>query len=222
MRWLRLGVVGLLLLAFGALAPVAQAAPQTHPVSIMNIGYHPASLTVSMGDSVKWSNDETPTTGPSHTVHSDEHPELNSPTLVPGNTYTFTFDAPGTYPYYCTIHGKNAMSGTIIVNPPAATSTTHLLGTTTTRATTTTVKRTTTSSHQTTTIDTSPTTTETLALDTTTSEDTTSTTAKPLTIKTKGKGTSTGAVVGLVVAIAAVLGAGGYALYRLRANTGGF
>jgi plastocyanin len=33
--------------------------------------------------------------------------------LAPSQRYTFTFDAPGTYVYYCAIHGYAVMHGTI-------------------------------------------------------------------------------------------------------------
>jgi plastocyanin len=38
-----------------------------------------------------------------------------SGTVVPGGQYKATFTSPGTYVYYCKIHGYHAMHGTIIV-----------------------------------------------------------------------------------------------------------
>ncbi len=35
--------------------------------------------------------------------------------LAPGQSYTFTFTSPGTYAYYCAIHGYGIMHGSIIV-----------------------------------------------------------------------------------------------------------
>lgn len=35
--------------------------------------------------------------------------------LAPGHSYTFTFTSPGTYVYYCAIHGYSIMHGTITV-----------------------------------------------------------------------------------------------------------
>lgn len=40
---------------------------------------------------------------------------LHSPTINGGKTYTFTFRKPGTYRYYCAVHGYAVMHGTITV-----------------------------------------------------------------------------------------------------------
>jgi plastocyanin len=40
---------------------------------------------------------------------------LNSPTINPGKTYAFTFRKPGTYRFYCAVHGYPVMHGTITV-----------------------------------------------------------------------------------------------------------
>lgn len=41
--------------------------------------------------------------------------------FTPGDQYSYVFDTPGVFPYFCSIHGtQNAgMIGTVIVNPPA-------------------------------------------------------------------------------------------------------
>lgn len=41
--------------------------------------------------------------------------------FTPGDEYSYVFDTPGVFPYYCSIHGtQNAgMIGAVIVNPPA-------------------------------------------------------------------------------------------------------
>ncbi len=41
--------------------------------------------------------------------------------FVPKATYSHVFDQPGTYAYFCTIHGtaKAGMIGTVVVTPPA-------------------------------------------------------------------------------------------------------
>ncbi|MFM8382104.1 MAG: plastocyanin/azurin family copper-binding protein [Actinomycetota bacterium] len=40
--------------------------------------------------------------------------------FVPGDTYTHTFDVPGTYTYYCSIHGSPGagMYGSLVVTDP--------------------------------------------------------------------------------------------------------
>ena len=59
--------------------------------------FAPSSLTVGSGTKVTWTNDgQQP-----HNVTGDG---LKSSTLSHGDTYSFTFNAPGTYNYKCTIH----------------------------------------------------------------------------------------------------------------------
>lgn len=186
-------------------------------VSIQNIAFNPSTVTINVNDSVKWTNNELAT---DHNVFSDETQQLRSAeTLDPGDTYTFTFGAAGTYNYYCTIHGKNQMSGQVIVQAaPTTTVTTRAPATTMRPVATTRAPAATTSSRATTSsIDTS--TTSTLALETSTTEESTTTTSGDIAINTDdGGGTSGLAIAGLVVAILAVLGGGGYAIYRLRAG----
>jgi LPXTG-motif cell wall-anchored protein len=59
--------------------------------------FAPSSLTISSGTKVTWTNNgQQP-----HNVTGDG---LKSSTLSNGNTYSFTFNDPGTYNYECTIH----------------------------------------------------------------------------------------------------------------------
>jgi plastocyanin len=210
---MRVAVAGMALVGAGVLG-ASGAGAADKAVSMKNIKFNPDTVTVNVGDKVTWTNNEG-LGGPNHTVHSDEVVELNSPTVVPGNTYTFTFAKAGTVNYYCTIHGKATMSGAVTVKPVATT-----LATTSTTArpiTATTVARTTTSTAKATTT-TETQTTETLALDTTTSEETTTTGNGQVAIKTSGGGTNGFVVALLVLGILGVLGAGGYAIYRMQAG----
>ena len=110
-------VVSLIVAACGAgtTSPAAsQAASPAGPaagpgaVSIIDFGFQPADLTVAAGSTVTWTN----TGAATHTVKwSDGTPELSG--LAAGATYDRTFDAAGSYPYVCGIHGS--MSGTITV-----------------------------------------------------------------------------------------------------------
>jgi hypothetical protein len=72
-----------------------------------------SSITVAPGDTVRWSNDGDNV----HTVTSDEG-VFDSGTLESGASFSFTFAEPGTYPYYCQVHGAAGgvgMAGTIEV-----------------------------------------------------------------------------------------------------------
>ena len=73
--------------------------------------FSPANLTVKVGKTVTWVNQDTVT----HTVTSDGSSLFDSGFMPTGAAFRFTFTTPGTYPYYCTVHPY--MKGTIVVTP---------------------------------------------------------------------------------------------------------
>jgi LPXTG-motif cell wall-anchored protein len=81
-------------------------------VSIQDFFFDPDQLTVAPGTTVTWVNEgEAP-----HTVTSTDGKELDSATLQPGDTYSFTFkddDTGETYAYQCTIHPEMTASVTV-------------------------------------------------------------------------------------------------------------
>ena len=89
-------------------APAASAQDEM-TVSIQDFFFDPGQLTVAPGTTVTWVNEgQAP-----HTVTSTDGKELDSATLQPGDTYTFTFDegdAGETYAYQCTIHPQMTAS----------------------------------------------------------------------------------------------------------------
>ncbi|MBI2777780.1 MAG: cupredoxin domain-containing protein [Chloroflexi bacterium] len=80
-------------------------------VAIVDYGFNPADLTVTVGTTVTWTN----TGGRPHTVTSIDGGFTSSGTLSSGNTYAQTFATAGTFAYICGIH--NSMKGTITVTP---------------------------------------------------------------------------------------------------------
>lgn len=78
-------------------------------VSIKNFSFNPPTLTVRTGTKVTWINSDSV----SHTVTSDSDNLLNSPTLSPGQSFSFTFTDAGTTSYHCNIHPS--MHGKVIV-----------------------------------------------------------------------------------------------------------
>ena len=78
-------------------------------VEIKNFAFTPATLTVSVGTTVTWTNNDA-------TSHSVKWLDGTTPgpTLSPGSTYSRTFTAAGTSKYICGIHGAS-MSGQVIV-----------------------------------------------------------------------------------------------------------
>jgi plastocyanin len=104
------------------------AAPPTKTVAIKAgcstlYCFKPAPLTVKRGTKVVWKN----TSGAPHTVTrcsmaachmnggTGKQTGLRSGTIGNGKTYSFTFRQPGTYRYYCMVHGYATMHGTITV-----------------------------------------------------------------------------------------------------------
>ena len=94
----------------------SQARPATdgqkaepHQVKIDNFSFSPPTLTVPVGATVTWVNqDDIP-----HTVVSADGADLKSPVLDTDQKFTHTFAQAGTYAYYCSIHPK--MTGKVIV-----------------------------------------------------------------------------------------------------------
>src|SRR5215212_9125036 len=92
-------------------APAASAQDEM-TVSIQDFFFDPDQLNVAPGTTVTWVNKgQAP-----HTVTSTDGKELDSATLQPGDTYSFTFkddDAGETYAYQCTIHPQMMASVTV-------------------------------------------------------------------------------------------------------------
>ena len=91
--------------------PSATTGGQDHVAMTDSLKFVPAEMTIEAGDTVVWTNDgDQP-----HTVTSDDASgPLKSEQLSKGQTYSHTFATAGTFPYYCTVHGKG-MAGKIVV-----------------------------------------------------------------------------------------------------------
>ena len=82
-------------------------------VKIDNFAFTPKSLAVKPGTSVTWTNhDDIP-----HVVVSTEK-KFSSPVLDTDQAFSFRFQEPGSYPYFCKIHPM--MTGTIVVKETAS------------------------------------------------------------------------------------------------------
>jgi amicyanin len=83
-------------------APGATAAPApaaTAAVGIVNFKFTPAALTVKVGTTVVWTNNDAI----AHTVNFMTG-GINSSVLNKNDQFSHTFSAPGTYDYICSIH----------------------------------------------------------------------------------------------------------------------
>lgn len=93
-------------------APVNQGAT----IEVTEFSYTPSNQTVAVGETVTWSN----VGSAPHTVTPDVAegvtPPFQSQQVRPDdNPFVATFNTPGDYPYYCSIHGREVMSGSITV-----------------------------------------------------------------------------------------------------------
>jgi plastocyanin len=89
--------------------PEAEAAADSVTVEIAGFAYSPDVVTIPVGGSITWVNaDSAP-----HTATAMDRDVLQSGTLNQGESFTQTFDTPGTYEYFCEFHAN--MKGTIVV-----------------------------------------------------------------------------------------------------------
>lgn len=95
-------------------------------VLVEGLAFDPEELTVATGTTVSWTNQDSV----EHTVTSGDIGEQGVPGVSKGKpdrpdgvfdgdldgvdeTFSFTFDEPGTYAYFCRIHG--GMTGVVVV-----------------------------------------------------------------------------------------------------------
>ncbi|MEK6975110.1 MAG: plastocyanin/azurin family copper-binding protein [Candidatus Thermoplasmatota archaeon] len=121
-----------LLLAGCSSAPVeagddsqGDADDASNQIAMKNMAFSPKSMTVHVGESVTWVNQDS--TG--HTVSADDPDQWGTPGsgdnsadwMMKGDSWSHTFTEPGTYHYYCKPHASGSMGnrvgmvGTIIV-----------------------------------------------------------------------------------------------------------
>lgn len=78
--------------------------------------YNPNLIEIKVGDTVTWiNNDSSPHSVTSSSSSSSSNSNFDSGILRRGETFSFTFDREGEYPYFCTLHPS--MVGTVMVLP---------------------------------------------------------------------------------------------------------
>ena len=92
----------------------------TYDVTIQNFSFNPPTLTIAVGDTVKWTNQasisHTSTSGSQCTADG----KWDSGLISSGGIFTHTFTSPGTFPYFCEVGAHCSsfgMIGVILVNP---------------------------------------------------------------------------------------------------------
>ncbi|MEU5343443.1 MULTISPECIES: cupredoxin family copper-binding protein [unclassified Streptomyces] len=87
-----------LLLLWAAPGPASAA---SYRVAMKGYAFGPATLTVAVGSTVTWTNQDTAP----HDVKTTSGPvSVHSPMLQKGQSWSFTFTTAGSYGYYCTVH----------------------------------------------------------------------------------------------------------------------
>lgn len=78
------------------------------------LAFEPSTVTIKAGDTVKWVNNKLP---PHNIIFEGDAANKSHDQLMfsPGESYEATFDAPGTYSYYCSPHRGAGMTGKVVV-----------------------------------------------------------------------------------------------------------
>jgi plastocyanin len=90
----------------GFSSPNKADAQGTAAVTIANFAFDPATLTIEVGTTVTWTNQDSA----AHTATGDT---FDTGELAQGESGSVTFDTEGTFDYICSIHPN--MTGTIVV-----------------------------------------------------------------------------------------------------------
>ncbi|HJM40595.1 MAG TPA: alpha-amylase family glycosyl hydrolase, partial [Candidatus Thalassarchaeaceae archaeon] len=94
-------------------ADASEGRSTNHSVDIQSMAFTPNTITIQIGDSITWTNQDSF----SHTATSTSGPaSFDSGTLSNSATFTFTFTTAGTYQYKCDFH--SSMTATITVEEP--------------------------------------------------------------------------------------------------------
>jgi plastocyanin len=82
--------------------------PGTNEVFIQGMAFNPATITVTAGTMITWTNKDAI----AHTVTSDVK-LFDSGSVGPNATFSYTFASAGTYSYHCSIHPSMVASVTV-------------------------------------------------------------------------------------------------------------
>jgi amicyanin len=78
-------------------------------VSMADIKFDPAEITINAGDTVTWTNNDSV----GHDVTGDDFKSGDAGGMQNGDTFEHTFNEAGTFDYVCTVHP--GMEGTVVV-----------------------------------------------------------------------------------------------------------
>jgi plastocyanin len=89
------------------------AAAADQAVSMSGLAFHPATVTVNVGDTVTWTNND----GVAHTATADGG-SFDTGTIGNGSSASVTFNTAGTFAYHCSVHPT--MQGSVVVETASA------------------------------------------------------------------------------------------------------
>ena len=78
-------------------------------VSEEGVAFEPAEVTIGVGETVTWTNNDSVP----HDVTADSFSSGEPGGMAPGDTFEHTFEEAGTFDYTCTVHP--GMDGTVVV-----------------------------------------------------------------------------------------------------------
>ncbi len=122
-------IIGFTLAQVPHLLPSAAHANAAYAANIVDYAFQPLHINITTGTTVTWTYSSNGAT--IHTVTSDPQtnltqsgtPLISSGDLSPGQSFSYTFDLPGYYPYQCSVHPNiPAMNGWIMVTGTPVTS----------------------------------------------------------------------------------------------------
>lgn len=125
-RWLRRALPLVMSAALFILIPACGDDDPANPgddgefngtITISGTSFSPRNVTIKVNETVTWV-----WSGGTHSVTHGTDPNVSETRLFdegPKSTgsFTFAFDAPGSYPYFCRPHFTMGMTGTITVEP---------------------------------------------------------------------------------------------------------
>jgi plastocyanin len=82
-----------------AAASCSQGATGSQTVTIANFAFSPASLAVTAGTTLTWTNNDST----AHDPTADDG-SFHCQPIAPGQSMSFTFSKAGTFAYHCSIH----------------------------------------------------------------------------------------------------------------------
>ncbi len=110
MRLHTLAAAPLLAIALAAAPPMNSLRAQPTPVGVHigNFTFSPQTVTVPVGTTITWSNDDDVP----HTIVATDGAFKSKP-LDTGDKFSVTFSTPGVHAYFCSIHPM--MTGKVVV-----------------------------------------------------------------------------------------------------------